>query len=110
MSQSERPSSLLPHPAVARHYHKNERTIQRWVESPTLGFPKPIVINGRKYYREYELRDWEIATAAAAAVTRHNPHLDHARERAAQLRAEGKKKARVPPPPATRIGRLGWEE
>jgi hypothetical protein len=33
----------------------SEMTVKRWVESPTLGFPQPLVINGIQYFDEAEL-------------------------------------------------------
>jgi hypothetical protein len=33
-------------------------TLYRWDRNPRLGFPKPIVINGRKYRDERQLEDF----------------------------------------------------
>jgi hypothetical protein len=52
-------ADLLPDPQVARRYNVHLRTLYRWDEQPALGFPKPIVINHRKYRRVHELETWE---------------------------------------------------
>jgi len=40
-------------------------TLYRWDRNPQLGFPKPVVINGRKYRDEQELEDFLRSHAAA---------------------------------------------
>ena len=40
------------------------RTVDRWVKDPELNFPKPKMINGRRYWRLTELEQWERARAA----------------------------------------------
>ena len=47
------------------------QTILRWRRNPKLGFPKPITINGRNYWREDEVVSWliskqEVANESAA--------------------------------------------
>ena len=56
---------LLPDPLVAKKYKRTSRTISRWDEDPTLGFPKPIEINGRKYRRRSELNKFDRAHEVA---------------------------------------------
>jgi predicted DNA-binding transcriptional regulator AlpA len=58
---------LVPDPEVRKRYSRSEMTIWRWDQTPTLGFPKPIRINGRKYRRLSELREWERKQAAASS-------------------------------------------
>jgi hypothetical protein len=48
-------SRRIPNKAAAERYCVGVRTIDNWLADETLGFPKPIVINGRKYYIEDEL-------------------------------------------------------
>jgi predicted DNA-binding transcriptional regulator AlpA len=43
------------------------RTIDRWIIDPKLEFPKPTMINGRRYWRLRELRDWERQRAAVVS-------------------------------------------
>ena len=39
-------------------------TVMRWRTDPTLGFPQPIELNGRQYWKAAELREWRRAQAA----------------------------------------------
>ena len=38
-----------------------DRTIDRWLDHPTLNFPKPIRINSRRYWKLSEVLQWERA-------------------------------------------------
>ena len=49
---------------LTARYSICRRTVGRWTESPTLDFPKPIVINKRRYWREAEIKAWEATRAA----------------------------------------------
>jgi hypothetical protein len=55
---------LLPDSAVARRYDVHLRSLARWDRNPTLGFPAPIQINGRKYRRRSELEEFERRNVA----------------------------------------------
>ncbi len=57
---------LLPDTLVRQRYHRSAMTLKRWDQNPALKFPKPIVINGRKYRDEAELDSWEREQAAAS--------------------------------------------
>lgn len=57
---------LLPRHKLPERYDKTPMTIYRWERDPALGFPAPIVINGRKYYDLAELAAWEEARRADA--------------------------------------------
>jgi predicted DNA-binding transcriptional regulator AlpA len=56
MSQSNR----LPTVQVAKRFGVSLRTIERWLDSETLNFPRPITINRRRYWVEAEIAAWEI--------------------------------------------------
>jgi predicted DNA-binding transcriptional regulator AlpA len=58
-------SPLLPARNVLKRYDIADRTLDRWLNNELLGFPRPIVINKRRYFRECELQDWERARATA---------------------------------------------
>lgn len=47
----------------------SEMTLWRWLRDPTLNFPKPLVINRRRYWRVVDIEKWERdqATGKAAA-------------------------------------------
>ena len=49
----------LPGPAVDRRYAISSMTRYRWQKSLNLGFPEPVVINGRKYWSIEDLEAWE---------------------------------------------------
>ncbi len=56
----------LPTRLICKRYNVCDRTIARWQASPTLNFPKPVVINGRKYFDDDELTAWDRSRTAAA--------------------------------------------
>lgn len=52
-------NARIPMRDVAARYHVHVRTIERWVEDPTLKFPKPLYIRRRRYIKAGDLRAWE---------------------------------------------------
>jgi hypothetical protein len=50
---------LLPTTAVAERYGVTPRSVTRWTDESD--FPKPEIINTRKYWRESRLRAWDRA-------------------------------------------------
>lgn len=48
---------------VAERYGKTIRTIERWIADEKLGFPKPIVINKRRFFRASELQQFDSNAA-----------------------------------------------
>jgi hypothetical protein len=65
---SDAPRRKLSTTEVAKRYFKTRRTIERWERDPTLGFPKPLIIRGRKYRDELELEIWERSRVAMTAA------------------------------------------
>ncbi len=59
----------LPDRVVCERYGIVSRTLSRWDANTDLNFPRPIIINGRKYRDEAELDTWdrEQATKGRAA-------------------------------------------
>ena len=43
----------------------SEMSIWRWLKDEDMGFPKPIVINRRRYWREADIAAWLEAREAA---------------------------------------------
>lgn len=43
----------------------SDMTLWRWLHDPALGFPKPIYIGKRRYFREAEIYAWIEAQAEA---------------------------------------------
>ncbi len=51
--------AYLSGPKVDARYGTSPMTRWRWERNTTLGFPKPIVINGRKFWSLRALEGWE---------------------------------------------------
>jgi hypothetical protein len=58
-------NEFLADPEVQRRYGVSAMTLWRWDHNPKLGFPKPLVINRRKYRRVSDLERWERSREAA---------------------------------------------
>jgi predicted DNA-binding transcriptional regulator AlpA len=56
---SNHPERLIPAPAVASELGVTRRTLGRWLIDLNLGFPRPIEINCRLYFRRAELEAWK---------------------------------------------------
>ena len=61
---------LLPRKLVSVRYCVGPKTLARWSSDPEVGFPAPVDICGRKYFREAELIDWDRRRAATSSKTR----------------------------------------
>lgn len=57
---------LLPARAVWVRYKVCDRTLDRWLADPRLGFPKPIYINRRRYWRVGDIVRWEAARCTSS--------------------------------------------
>ncbi|GJD58844.1 helix-turn-helix transcriptional regulator [Methylobacterium dankookense] len=57
-------SDLLPASMVRRRYGVSDMTVFRWVNDQKLGFPQPIYINTRRYWRLADLEAFEARQAA----------------------------------------------
>jgi hypothetical protein len=53
------PGRKLPTRLLCERFNVCDRTIARWQLDPKLGFPSPILINGRKYFDENKVAQWE---------------------------------------------------
>jgi len=52
----------LPSRPLRRRYHDiSDMTLWRWLNDDELGFPRPVIINGRRYWLISELEAWESA-------------------------------------------------
>ena len=49
----------IPRKRTARRYCVHIRTVSRWERDPKMRFPKPLVLNGRKYDELSKLLEWE---------------------------------------------------
>jgi hypothetical protein len=57
---------LIADPVLAKKLGRSLRTLARWDDDPSLGFPKPVVINKRKYRRVHEVEAWLNKRALAS--------------------------------------------
>jgi len=69
MSANQTSGRKLPRRKTCDRYGVCDRTITRWERDPDLNFPKPTIINGRKYDDEDQLTAWDRANAARKAGT-----------------------------------------
>lgn len=44
------------------------RTLHRWLSAPHLSFPKPILINGRRYWKSGDIEMWIKSNLQKAAA------------------------------------------
>jgi hypothetical protein len=59
----------LPTSRVAERFNVVPRTVERWQLDPRLGFPRPLIINRRKYWPLSSIEAWERQRAAGAVAT-----------------------------------------
>lgn len=55
----------VPTRGVCMRYGVCDRTVARWERDEELAFPRPTIINNRKYFDEDELTAWDRAQAGA---------------------------------------------
>ncbi|MBK5566903.1 DNA-binding protein [Ensifer sp. SSB1] len=59
--------SYLTSAQVMTRYSISEMTLFRWQRNEALGFPKPMVVNRRKFFKEEDLTAWERERAKVSA-------------------------------------------
>jgi predicted DNA-binding transcriptional regulator AlpA len=52
---------------VCKYFQVGERTIHRWLANPALAFPRPTIVNGRKYWDRSEVIAWARSRRGVAA-------------------------------------------
>jgi len=57
-------TKYLPGREVSNRYGVSDMTLWRWLQNAELKFPKPTVINRRRYWLLEELEQWERARAS----------------------------------------------
>jgi len=73
----------LPSNKVRRRYGNiSDMALWRWIHNPTLGFPQPVMFNGKRYWKLSELQAFE--TQAAVRRAERPCPLNARRQRAAQ--------------------------
>ena len=58
--------ALLPAKRVRARYDVSDMTVWRWLRDEKLNFPKPLIINGRRYWPEAELDAFDAKQRVAA--------------------------------------------
>lgn len=58
------PVEFVPKAKVAAEHHVVVKTIDRWTANPKMGFPQPVRINRRDYFKRGELERWKAAQRA----------------------------------------------
>jgi hypothetical protein len=59
-----RAAKKLPARKVCERYEICDRTLDRWVADPKLNFPKPMIVNKRRYFDEGELDAFDRSNVA----------------------------------------------
>jgi predicted DNA-binding transcriptional regulator AlpA len=59
--------TYLPASQVRARYGVSEVSIWRWLQNEALGFPAPIRIGTRRYWRRTDLEAWEASRDGEAA-------------------------------------------
>ena len=68
LAVSKSSEDLLPATIARARYGVSDMTIFRWLADPKLGFPQPIRINGRRYWRLADLQAFEARQAEKEAA------------------------------------------
>ena len=68
LAVSKSGDDLLPATIARARYGVSDMTIFRWLADPKLGFPQPIRINGRRYWRLADLQAFEARQAEKEAA------------------------------------------
>ena len=56
---SDQKNEYLPAPSIQARYNISPITLWRWLHDPTLGFPPPLTINRRRFFKRAEIEAWE---------------------------------------------------
>jgi predicted DNA-binding transcriptional regulator AlpA len=53
--------ALIPAPQLAGELSISRRTLTKWIDNPSLGFPQPTRINSRLYFSRTAVEEWKVA-------------------------------------------------
>jgi predicted DNA-binding transcriptional regulator AlpA len=91
MSSKAEEEVFLGSARVRRRYGNiSDMTLWRWVHKEEVGFPKPMIVNGRQLWKIAEIEAWERRAAAGEAAA-----IDPERGRRAAAKARDGKKAQA---------------
>jgi hypothetical protein len=57
---------LAPARAVCKHFNIVSRTLSRWLANEEVDFPRPMIVNGRRYFVPREIEDFKERKRALA--------------------------------------------
>jgi predicted DNA-binding transcriptional regulator AlpA len=57
--------TYLPAADVRKRYGVSDMSLWRWLNNEALGFPRPIRINKRRFWRLNQLEGWEASRASS---------------------------------------------
>jgi hypothetical protein len=69
LSDADDDGPLVPTRDVLRRYSIVDRTLDRWLADPELGFPRPIVVRKRRYFHQRKLASWERQQARGVVTS-----------------------------------------
>jgi len=61
-------TTFLPASQVRIRYGVSDMTLWRWLRNEQLNFPRPLRINGRRFWKRTDLESWEASRAAESAA------------------------------------------
>lgn len=61
--------TYLPGPAVRARYGVTDMSLWRWLRDDALGFPQPLRIHGRRFWKLAELEAWEATRTLDVEVS-----------------------------------------
>jgi len=64
--KAQESSELIPAPALAQEFRVTRRTLGRWFTNEKLGFPKPVEINTRLYFKRADIEAWKMTRVHAS--------------------------------------------
>jgi hypothetical protein len=86
-AEGDDPDAFVPDPLVCREFGIDRMTLFRWDAKLDLGFPPPIIINGRKFRSRRMLESFKARALRAAIAAMNDPGQRHKR-RPEQLNTE----------------------
>jgi predicted DNA-binding transcriptional regulator AlpA len=61
-------TTFLPAGQVRNRYGVSDMALWRWLRNEGLGFPHPIRINGRRFWKRKDLEAWEASRTAETSA------------------------------------------
>ena len=91
---SDKKRTRITNAAAAKRANITPRTLRRWTEDESVGYPEPFVVRGRLYFWLDQIEKWEAANPAFGRPERA------AEEQATRAKPKAQKKAKPKREPA----------